>query len=153
MAELGFIRAQHGLMPDGQEAEEWFAKVKPGARVVANVSVPRNPKFHKRFFAMLNAAYANWDGPQVVTPNGLLRCSYETFREEVTIQAGYYFLDLNTRGELVPKAKSIKWLKMDEVEFHALYSAVVDVILAQFLTGWTGEDMDRAAENFVLNFG
>ena len=50
-------------------------------------------------------------------------------------------------------AKSISFAKMDEDEFARLYSSVVDVILARFLTNWTGEDMDKAVEGFILGFG
>lgn len=61
MTDLSFIRGANGLVPDGGEATEWFAKAKPGARVVAKVSVPRNGRFHRKFFAMLKVAYENWD--------------------------------------------------------------------------------------------
>lgn len=153
MADLSFIRGQHGLVPDGQEAENWFQKAKPGARVVAKVTLPRNGKFHRKFFAMLNVAYSNWDRPQIETPYGTAECSPETFRNDVTVLAGYHELRCNTRGEWRLAAKSIKWANMDDAEFERLYSAVVDVILAKFLTSWTGEDMERSVENFIVGFG
>lgn len=153
MTDLSFIRGANGLVPDGGEATEWFAKAKPGARVVAKVSVPRNGRFHRKFFAMLKVAYENWDKPEIQTPYGAVRCSEEAFRNDVIVIAGHHELRGNTRGEWRLKAKSIKWAAMDEAEFQRLYSDVVDVILAHFLTGWTGEDMDRAVENFILGFG
>ena len=153
MADLGFIRGQNGLVPDGQEADEWFAKVPSGARVVASVKVPRNGKFHRKFFAMLKVGYDNWDRPTIMTPMGEAQCSFEAFRSDVTILAGHHEVRVNTRGEARLKAKSIKWHEMDEVEFAALYSAAVNVILERFLTNWKEEDMDRAAENFILGFG
>ncbi len=153
MADLGFIRGANGLVPDGADAADWFAKVKPGARVAAKVSLPRNGKFHRKFFAMLNVAYANWDKPEVETPFGKASCSVEAFRNDVIVLAGHHELRCNTRGEWRLKAKSIKWAQMDEAEFETLYSDVVNVILARFLTNWTGDDMNAAVENFILGFG
>lgn len=153
MAELGFIRGQNGLVPDGEPSAEWFAKVSPGARVVAKVSVPRNGRFHRKFFAMLNVAYANWDRPNIETPAGPAQCSFEAFRNDVTVLAGYHELRVNTRGDFRLTAKSISWAQMDEDEFQRLYSAVLDVILAKFLTGWKEQDMESAVANFILGFG
>ena len=153
MAELGFIRGQNGLAPDGADAAEWFERVKPGARVVAKVTIPRNYKFHRKFFAMLKVAYDNWEKPRIETPHGVAQCSFETFRNDVTVLAGYRELTCNTRGQWRMTAKSISFAKMDEDEFARLYSSVVDVILARFLTNWTGEDMDKAVEGFILGFG
>jgi hypothetical protein len=153
MSELGFIRGAGGLVPDGDEAAEWFAKVKPGTRIVANVKVPRNGRFHRKFFAMLHIAYENWDKPNVATPFGAATCSAEAFRSDVTIMAGFHELRVNTRGEWRLKAKSIAWANMDEIEFDRLYSAVLDVILAKFLTNWTGDDMNKAVEAFIVGFG
>lgn len=153
MADLSFIRGSNGLVPDGTEAADWFARVKPGARVAAKVSLPRNGKFHRKFFAMLNVAYANWDKPEIDTPYGTASCSVEAFRNDVIVLAGHHELRCNTRGEWRLKAKSIKWAQMDEAEFETLYSDVVDVILARFLTNWTGDDMNAAVENFILGFG
>lgn len=153
MADLSFIRGSNGLVPDGDEAAAWFSKAKPGARVVAKVTLPRNSRFHRKFFAMLNVAYANWDSPEIETPYGTARCSDDAFRNDVIVLAGHHELRCNTRGEWRLKAKSIKWASMDEAEFQKLYSDVVDVILAKFLTNWTGDDMDRAVENFIVGFG
>ncbi len=152
MADLSFIRGANGLVPDGDEAAAWFSKAKPGARVVASVSIPRNGKYHRKFFAMLKVAYENWDKPTIETKYGPAKCAEEAFRNDVIVLAGHHELICNTRGDCRLKAKSIKWAKMDEAEFQKLYSAVVDVILARFLTSWTGDDMDRAVENFILGF-
>ena len=153
MAELGFIRAQHGLVPDGNEAAAWFAKVPSGARVVASVKVPRNGKFHRKFFAMIKVAYDNWDRPTIETPIGPAQCSLDAFRNDVIVLAGHHELRINTKGEARLVAKSIAWVNMDEAEFSDLYSAVVNVILARFLTNWKTDDMERAVENFLLGFG
>lgn len=153
MTDLAFIRGQNGLIPDGQDAADWFAKVKPGARIAAKVSVPRNGRFHRKFFAMLNVAYANWDKPTVQTPLGEAQCSFGKFRNDVCVLAGYGEPVVNTRGEVRYHAKSIAFHNMDEAEFSDLYSAVCNVILQRFLPSWKADDLDKAAEAFILGFG
>ena len=151
MADLHFIKTDHGLMPDGAIAAEWFNKVKTGKLVNAKVTLPRNGKFHRKFFAMLNAAYANHEWPEIETAFGPARTSFDMFRKYVIVKAEYYEIDLTTDGKARFVPKSINFASMDEAEFEKLYSDVLDVILKQFLTNWTDRDMERAV-NTMLGF-
>lgn len=153
MADLSFIRGANGLVPDGGEAQEWFDNTKPGERVIAKVSRTRNSRFHRKFFAMLNVAYENWDQPKIQTPRGPATVSLETFRNDVIVMAGFHEMVVNTRGTIRLKARSISFASMDQAEFEKLYSAVVNVVLTNFLTSWKGEDMERAVEAFIVGFG
>lgn len=151
MADLSFMRSPAGLVPADQEAADWFAKVRMGQAVNAQVRLPRNGKFHRLFFAMLNVAYANHDWPEIETKFGRVKCSAEMFRKYVIVKAGHYEADLTPHGEVRVVPKSIAWAKMDEAEFAKLYSDVLDVILREFLTNWTTGDMDHAV-NQMLGF-
>jgi len=151
--DLQFIKSSHGLMPSSPDAVEWFERLKFGTVCIAKMTVPRNYRFHKKFFAMLKVSYESWDNPVIQTPYGEAQCTMETFRNDVTVLAGYHELTVNTKGEAKYKAKSIKFAKMDEDEFGKLYSAVVTVILKHFLPNWAGSDMDRAVDNFLGEFG
>lgn len=155
MAKLPFIRGQNGLLPDGDEASDWFAKLKPGALVFGNMVVPRNGKFHRKFFAMLTVCYGNMDVPTITVQSTgeVIPESQEAFRRNVTIKAGYWHWTIGPKNNLVPEADSIKFGSMDEAEFSKLYSAVVNVILQDYLPHWSVEDVDKAADNFVLGFG
>ena len=149
MAEFAFIRSSVGLLPTDPAGKEWLEKLRHGVRVVAKVTVPRNAKFHRKFFAMLHVAYDNYDWPMIETQHGPARCIFEQFREYVTIKAGYFELGATPKGEPRAKAKSIAFGKMDEAEFERLYSAVLDVILMEFLSNWTERDMERAVEEML----
>ena len=153
MAELAFIKSSAGLLPANDDAKAWFDKLRYGVTCIAKVTIPRNYKFHRKFFAMLNVAFDNWDRPVITTPHGEIRCSKDAFRNDVTVMAGYHELTCNTKGEWKFKAKSISFAKMDEAEFEQLYSAVVDVILAKFLPNWGKADMQNAVNNFLGEFG
>jgi hypothetical protein len=150
--KLGFVVGANGLIPDGDETGEWFRKRKPGQLVFGDMVVPRNGKFHRKFFAMLNVCYANWDKPVIKTPYGDAICTAKTFRNDVICLAGYGEPVANSKGEWRIKAKSIAFANMDDDEFGKLYSAVVNVILERFLPKWSVADVDRAADSFILGF-
>lgn len=143
------MRSPSGLVPADDVASEWFGKVKMGQPVTASVRLPRNGKFHRKFFAMLNVAYSNHDWPEIETNYGKVRVSAEMFRKYVTVKAGHYEADLTPGGEVRLVPKSISFSKMDQAEFDALYSDVLDVILMEFLSNWTHGDMERAVETML----
>jgi len=152
MAELAFMRGPAGLIPADTEAAAWMGKVGMGKHVTATVRLPRNTKFHRKFFAMLDVAYSNHDWPEIETKWGKARCSAELFRKYTIVKAGHYEIALTPHGEPRAEPKSISFTKMDEAEFQKLYSDVLDVILMEFLTNWTDGDMERAVEQ-MLRFG
>lgn len=106
---------------------------------------PRNYKFLKKYFALLNAAYSLWD-----TPEGVER-SRDSFREEVIIKAGYFEHVFSIDGTFKLKAKSISFAKMEEPEFEQLYSKTIDVILWHVLPTYDRETLLKM-EDEILRF-
>lgn len=151
MPRLLWIRAGSGLVPGDEECQEWLQKQKHGATLRGDMAVQRNPKFHRKFFAMLKVAYDNWEAPEIETPIGKMHCTFDQFRNDVTILAGYREESVDTRGKFRYKAKSISFGKMKEDEFERLYNDVLNVVLLKFLGNWTGEDMERVIEE-ILGF-
>ena len=149
MAEINLIRNPAGLVPSDAAAAEWLQKVGVGKAVRATVRQPRNGKFHNKFFAMLDVAYANHDWPEVETQWGRARTSEKMFRKYVIVRAGHYEPDMTPSGKIRVEPKSIAWAEMDEAEFAQLYSDVLDVILTEFLTNWTSGDMDHAVKQMM----
>lgn len=151
MAELSLIKSSVGLLPADADGKAWVAKLRYGVTVIAKVTVPRNPRFNRKFFAMLHVAYDNHDWPTIETQHGPAQCTFGQFRRYVTIKAGFFDMGATPQGTPRAEAKSIKFGSMDEAEFEQLYSAVLDVILAEFLSNWTTGDMDNAV-NQMLSF-
>lgn len=151
MADIHLTRTPAGLVPADTAAADWLQRVKVGGPVNATVRQPRNGKFHRKFFAMLDVAYSNHEWPEIQTKWGRATVSAELFRKYVTVKAGHYEVALTPHGEVRAEPKSISWSRMDEAEFSKLYSDVLDVILMEFLTNWTEGDMDRAVE-MMLGF-
>ena len=149
MADLSFIKSDVGLVPADEWAQEWFQKLRRGVTVAAKVRVPRNQRFHRKFFAMLNVAYENHDWPEIQTQFGPARCSFDQFRKYVTIKAGFFTMGATPTGEPRAEAKSISFTKMDEAEFERVYSEVLNVILREFLTNWKYGDMENAVNQMM----
>ena len=78
--------------------------------------------FHKKFFALMNLLYQNQES----------YINIDDLREDLTIEAGYYKNRVNFNGELVKRAVSISFAKMDEHEFSEYYSKVLDIIVKHF---------------------
>lgn len=148
-AEIHMTRTPAGLSPATADAIAKLDGIKVGRPVNVKVSQPRNGKFHRRFFAMLDVAYSNHEWPEIETKWGKATVSRELFRKYVIVRAGHYEAALTPHGEVRAEPKSIAWSSMDEEEFKRLYSDVLDVILREFLSNWTSGDMDHAIQQML----
>jgi len=151
MTDRGMIKTLGGLIPNGTDDGEWFAKIRNGQSVAATIRIPRNGKFHQKFFVMLRCAYDNHEWPEIQTQWGPAKCTYNQFRKYITVKAGFYEMVVTPTGDVRADALSISFAKMTQDEFDELYSNSVDVILKEFLSGWTCGDMDNAVRQ-ILDF-
>ena len=70
MAELAFVKTSAGLVPHTEHDKEIFDKWKLGGVISGEFKQVRNPRFHRKFFALLNLAFDYWE-PE----GGVLSCS------------------------------------------------------------------------------
>ena len=129
------------LLPDDDTARAYLKRLKPGEPVLVNVKKPRNIKFHRKFFALLQIAFDNQDKYD----------DFEAFRKEVTMRAGHWQEHVHVTGAVSYTAKSIAFHNMDELEFSQLYSQAIDAIIAYFMPDTDPEELNRAVEE-VLGF-
>lgn len=151
-----------GVTPDDDQAfmrffsDLWASE--PGRVLTINASFPRNSRFHRKFFAMLNAAFEMWDPPPSAATSVAyggevhpVEKDFDQFRADVTIMAGFYDATYRVDGSVRLQPKSISFANMDDVEFEKLYNRVLNVILAKVLTDVTAGDIEQAA-NRILEF-
>lgn len=150
VADLVFIKTAGGtLAPADIGTAEYIDKVKVGATLAAAVTKQRNPKFHRKYLALLNLAFDSWE-PELKTYRGeKAGKNFDQFRKQVAILAGYYEASYTITGEVRLIAKSISFAKMDEDEFEKLYSASVNVILQRILTNYTRDNLDAVVEKLL----
>lgn len=143
--EIHLVRTSTGLQAYCDEDYEGLKKIKTGTVVRATIVRPRNIRFHRKFFAMLNAA---WDC-LTETQQFNLR-SKDTFREQLLITSGYSEPLYDMNGEkFVERARSISFAKMDEPAFNEVYNRVLDTILTILVgNGITEEEFDNILRNY-----
>jgi hypothetical protein len=127
MAEVQLIKQPGGLLrPANQADADALEKIGNGRLLLADIKQPRNPLFHRKFFALLNLAFEYWNpGPVEVYGKEIeVAKSFERFRKDMLIIAGFRTVVVNVKNEARYEAQSISFGSMDETRFHEVYRAV-----------------------------
>lgn len=135
----------------------WWKRVinfDPGEISFLKFIVPRNGKFHRKFFALLQVGFETWDPKRTrKSYKGMaVEKNFEQFREDITILAGFYEQTFNLKGEMRLRAKSISFANMQDDEFETLYQSVVTVLLREVCTMYSGRDELDEVVNRVMEF-
>jgi len=145
------------FIPASEDDAELLSKVKVGETVRLTLVRPRNIKFHKKFFALINLAFDYWEPPKhgegsAWSEKMPIERNVERFRKDVTILAGYYDATYRLNGDVRLEAKSISFGSMSEDDFEKLYSKVIDVIINRVCTQYTEYQLRKQVEDMVLDF-
>ncbi len=150
MKEIVLTKMPGGVLaPIDPQAAEYIAKLKTGAAVRATVKQQRNPRFHRKFFALLNLAYDAWEPAESTYKGRVVGKNFDQFRNDIVCLAGFYEMAVNLRGETRVTAKSISFANMDQAEFDDLYNATVNAILKHILTNYSRDDLDAVMDQLV----
>jgi len=130
-------------------------KLKNGIVYSAEIKKERNSLFHRKVLALLRLGFDSWDPtPSIFLTSGeplAAEKDFDKFREDVTVLAGHYVATYALDGSISLEAKSISFASMDEIEFEALFSRFVDVLLKDVLSKYTRDDIDSTV-NQLLGF-
>ena len=152
MAELALLKTPAGFVPATDQDAESIQRIKTGSVIRADFKKIRNPRYHRKFFALLNLAFDSWEPPEQEHKGMPVQKNFERFRKDLVIAAGFYDAVANINGEVRAEAHSISFAKMGEVEFNQVYSKVCDVVLQRILTRYKDqEELDRVI-NQILGF-
>lgn len=152
MATSVIVRKLYGsVVPADAANAELFEALKLNGEYTATFVQTRNIKFHRKAFALIKVAFDALDFGDKEHKGVKVQKNIDQFRDDVTILAGYYDVVFNYAGEMRLKAKSWSFASMDETEFEAMYSRMIDVILAKILTNYTRDDIDHQVER-ILQF-
>ena len=121
--------------------KELLAKIGRGEIVSAEIKRPRNIKFHRRFFAMLNLVLANQSHYQ----------SLDDLLDVCKLRIGHVKVIQTKHGEVrIPK--SISFAALDDAAFSAFYDRAVDWVIAEVIPGLRRADLDEEVENEIMEF-
>lgn len=124
--KLLLVKTLNGSLKPAYDADyENLKKIKAGATVECEIKQPRNIKFHRKFFALINLVFQNQEQYN----------SIEHLRKDLIIASGHYEERYNFEGVQIFEPKSISFSNMDETEFNQLYNDVVDTICKYFHFG------------------
>lgn len=156
MMEVLFTKAPNGaLIPINDDEAEKLKRIKGQSVVRADIAVMRNGRFFSKWFCLAQFAYGLWE--ETVEPveyrGQQVRPSFDKFRRDLTILAGYWHPVFNIDGTFKVEADSIAWAKMDEETFARMYSNTIDAILAKVLPrhGLSRQALDAHVDR-VLEF-
>ena len=140
------IKTAGGLKPAYDEDYEEYQKLKNGESFNVEVRRQRNPQFHRKYFSLINCAYAYQNEKRC---EFLFNNSIEKFRKTVEISAGHcdtvYSIKLKT---FVDIPKSISFASMDETEFSDFYENVRNVLFKTYLNHISIEEFEKNLINY-----
>lgn len=144
--ELYAVKKMGILRPYDKTDAEQVAKMREGEVYRVKVSMPRNIKFHKKFFALLALVFDNL--PEEIpakTPDGqpIQIRTIDELLWHIKMQVGHYTQKVTLGGKVIYEADSISFAAMDEAQFSEFYNAAVDVIMKYFLPETNAEELEE----------
>ena len=128
--EINLIRKLDGLYPCDNEDYDKLRKLPMGKAIKVSANVHRNYRFHKKFFKLIHTAWEMCgEDMQAKFAN------IDNFRHSVLIISGIVDNIYNPRtNEFLQQAKSLKFDKMDNVEFDKVYTNVRETLFELFFS-------------------
>lgn len=162
MSEILLVKLPDGKLEGLSEADKLSYKrfksrlhnLEVGELCAIDAKLPRNGKYHRRFFAMLNLGYEAWEPKrQHKSYKGMeVSKNFERFRSDCLIMAGHYEQTFSLDGKLKLEAKSISFASMEQPEFEVIYNSVLDVLLAKVLKTYAGREQVNDVIEKILRF-
>ena len=121
MPKVYLYRSGFSLFPAYLSDNDLLMKYREGEVIEATVKKARNPKFHRKFFALVKVGFE-------AQTNFV---AFEWWREYITMKAGHYESCKAPNGEWMYRAKSIRFDQMDDLEFEQLYRDVSQAIIRE----------------------
>lgn len=127
------------LTPVGVVGEEALAMVPDGGMVLVEMTKPRNPAHHAKFFALLNLIYKNQSHYR----------TQDEMLDAIKVYVGHCDFMYLRDGSTVARPKSISFAKMDQLAFNDFYARVVDIVCQYIVPNLDKEDLKRELEAFA----
>jgi hypothetical protein len=162
VASITLVKLPDGSLRGMSEADQVAYKnfktrlnsLEVGELCAIEAKLPRNGKFHRKFFAMLNLGYDAWE-PQRKHKSYKgreVQKNFERFRSDVLIAAGFYDQTFGIDGRLKLEAQSISFASMEQPEFEFVYNRCLDVLLQDVLSTYAGREEVNGVVEKILRF-
>jgi len=131
MTDVYLRRTLQGFVPDDDAARDALRRIPQGAVVAAEVRRPRNVKFHRMFFGLLNVVWqtcGDWQSVDDLLVELKFRVGHVDRQRVVDRKSGEVLADI-----VLPR--SIAFANLGEDEFHEFYERCVRVICEDMVPG------------------
>ena len=140
MIELSVKKIGHALFCDPLYEED-FDLLKVNQWYNAELTQPRNYRFHKKFFALIKACFEFQNRID----------NMELLRKLLIVEAGYCDLFQYPDGRLLFLAESISFAKCDQTKFDKVYNDVWQVAMDKYCYKGTEKDIEKRV-NVLMSF-
>ena len=139
--KMHFIKSFNGLIhePISEAERKSFTRYSLGDVITCQVNKPRNPLFHRKFFALLKITL---DNQEYFHDTDELLYYLKMKAEHIS------WVTLPSGNEL-PIPKSISFSSMEEHDFSQFYSRCVGIIIKELLTGTNEIDLRIEVERII----
>ena len=117
-----FLTIKKGIerfTPADEDSVKVFNSLDVGQEITVEYKPRRNYKFHKKYFALLNAVIHNQQHYKTV----------DNLHESIKFYAGYYETIIPFDGDSFIKTKSISFFTMSAEDFESFYNVAIDECL------------------------
>lgn len=131
--EILLVREGSKLGAADPISAEAIAGLKFGEALTAKIQRPRNPKHHRKLFALL----------KVVFDNQTTYATTEQLLEALKLATGLFETGLTVDRMPYVRPLSISFASMDQHSFNEFYDRAVDVILTKVLPNTDKADLEK----------
>lgn len=141
----------NGLIPSYDSDKEALKGLRLNETYQAEIKQPRNVKFHKKYWALINLVFTNLpedfcietvDGQKdyIKKPDDL--------HWHIKCQCGIMDKKISLGGKIMYEVGSISFQSMDEPSFAEFYDRALNVVVKYFLVGTDKEEIANEIEMF-----
>ena len=133
-----------GLIASSDEDVEKLHKFKNGETYEIDMKLTRNPQFHRKVFAFMQFCFNYWQNDNDYQTE---RASFDVFRSNLSVLAGYSEKYYSIDGSVRVEAKSLSYGNLSQDEFEEFYSAIIKAAI-----GTIFQDADENTINQLYGF-
>ena len=147
---LDMIKGPGGtLSPASDEVADKLKKFQSGEIYPIEIKRARNPQFHGKVFSFFAFCFEHWSADKTQWENMDSADQGTSFRKQLTILAGYSITTYSLDGTgFVIEAKSLRFGNMEQEEFEACYSALINAAIKSVFAGTTDEVILNRLQSF-----
>ena len=144
--KISMVKMPGGSLTPASDIEsEKMTRFKNVELYEVDIKLSRNVGFHRMTFQFFNHCFSYWNDTNEYLEE---RTSFDLFRKNMIVLAGYYDKFYTIDGDVRIEAKSISFSAMSQDEFEALYKSLIRVAMTKIFNGCSIETEQKLLRFF-----